>query len=607
MPPPLVPVAGSSKPSRNNGRLSRSNSDKRKAYSHTTVNVMSCARHELIAMARLLSIKSDGDTEVLSQRVQDELKYHPYEWIKNQSVFKSALKQSKSSATKDLPISPPSAYLGPSPLLMRELRSSVIDTVSHSRAISEAFEDSSSVEDEDMLDSSQPWSSEELHLTVMGLLKSQKETKKILVMHSKGIASCASGISKMTEATNANAAEHSALRKAISEMEQAVATVTVDYANEITSVRASVSAVETKVESSNLTAGRAQTAVLDLSEKVTINENSLSAVASMQEISERARRSQNVLVYGWPVVSSPMADAVEFLSLINYKQHEYITARRYNPPRRFGLSMSSDDRPPILNITFPAVKHARDAMATYRSHSGGTRSLPYWVKPDLTRSQLDAKRYADEGIRHLLERNPHGIYRERNGRIAEYRRVGDSNELVFDKFLPDPLVNRSSLFGANSDVPAPQRAPSGSSVRKRPRTELSTSSGVRSLSDREDSDVERSSRPTSSRRGYRDFSNAVPFFATPSGYSGVPSPHNKSTAARSGGTGESSRSHQSPTHRHRSSSPVRDGNTSATSHAFSSSAPTNTAASPVAADTAIPPLTDAAASSSESADVLMRL
>lgn len=81
----MPPTAGPSKISRSNTLA------KRKSFSHTTVSVAGSARHDLIVMARKLNIKADGDTEVLRQRVQDELKFHPYKWLEKEPVFKTAI------------------------------------------------------------------------------------------------------------------------------------------------------------------------------------------------------------------------------------------------------------------------------------------------------------------------------------------------------------------------------------------------------------------------------------------------------------------------------------------------------------------------------------
>lgn len=455
-------------------------------------------------MARKLGLKSDGDTDVLALRVQEELKFHSYDYLKNESVFKPAMNQGARSVSfnsKPPPI--PAVSLGPSPIMLRDIRTSMVEAASCSKAIADAASDETEVTNVDTMMASQPMSAEEMQVTLLELARNQREIQKTLQLHHKGINSCVLGMHRLSEATSANAIEHDALRKAIAEMEQSIASVAVDASEDVSSVRASLVTASTRIDSAQLTANRAQTSVGDVSARVDNVEKTLGSVTFSQEIADRALRAHNVLVYGWPVASNPLADAVEFLQLINYSQHEYVTARRYNSLRRLPMHM---DKPPILNITFPTVKHARDAMAAYRIHSGGTRDFSYWTKPDLTKRQLDLKKHADEGIRVLLEKEPYRIYRERSGRIAEFRRLA-SGELVFDKWIVDPLQTTADPYLERPQAQPPQV--SSSSLGKQTRDSGAPS---RVESDADDSDVERASSAPGRQSFRRNFSDDGAFF-----------------------------------------------------------------------------------------------
>lgn len=329
----------------------------------------------------------------------------------------------------------------------------MLEANSRSKAITDAEAlpppDILDMTDMDMM--SQPMTIEEMHVIVSDLVKGHKLTQTILAkhedalsLHRRGLTSYITTMSKLSEATAANVKENEFLRKAITEMEQTMAGVVVDNFEEAASIQTVVNTLSTKIDSAQLAANRLLNANAELTGRVDNVETAVGSIASTQEISERARCSQSILVYGWPVNSSPTADATEFLTLIGYGQLDYITARRYNPSRRPTTS-NFEDRPPILNITFLTVKHAWDALSAYCIHSGGSRTLTYWTKPDLTKQQLDAKRHADNGIRLLLKQNPQRIYREHSGRIAEFKRIVDG-ELVFDKWIPDPLRPNTNPF-----------------------------------------------------------------------------------------------------------------------------------------------------------------
>lgn len=172
---------------------------KRKTYTHTTVSALSCARHELIVMARKLGLKSDGNTDVLAERVQSELKFHSYDYLKNDSVFKPAMNQgSRGSNLDPKTVAPPPSpleSLGPTPIMLRQIRSSMLEAVSVSKAITDAAPDLGETEvDKGDPISSQPMSSEELQLAVMELSRTQREMQKTLALHHKGISSCVSGM-----------------------------------------------------------------------------------------------------------------------------------------------------------------------------------------------------------------------------------------------------------------------------------------------------------------------------------------------------------------------------------------------------------------------------
>lgn len=296
-------------------------------------------------------------------------------------------------------------------------------------------------------------------------------------------------------------------------MEQSIASVAVNTSNEVSSLKTTLLTASAKIDSVQLTAVRAQTAVSEIYDKVETTEKAIGVLSFAQEITDRTLRSHNVLVYGWPIASTPLADAVEFLTIIGYNQHNYVTARRYNSPRRPAIHA---DKPPILNITFPTVKHARDAMAAYRLHSGGTRDLPYFVKPDLTKPQLEAKQHANKGIRMLLDQEPEKIYRERSGRIAEYKRLANG-DLIFDKWIPDPLATTTEPLRERPIHPSETR-PSLVALGKRPHSGVT---GRTTGADGDSSDIERfTSR--SARQGFRrNFSDDRPFFnpaSSPAGF-----------------------------------------------------------------------------------------
>ncbi|XP_024877224.1 uncharacterized protein LOC112458049 [Temnothorax curvispinosus] len=130
-----------------------------------------------------------------------------------------------------------------------------------------------------------------------------------------------------------------------------------------------------------------------LTEKVTEIENKISSASAsidheeiMEEISERERRSSNLIFYNIEESNSPSSSTDDGSNDLATAEEIIRKIRPLNPPRikirRLGTFRQGHARP--LRVSLPSKSDAIDILKKKKSYSG-----PVGIKQDLTRKQRD--------------------------------------------------------------------------------------------------------------------------------------------------------------------------------------------------------------------------
>ncbi|KAI5806598.1 hypothetical protein DFH27DRAFT_608747 [Peziza echinospora] len=457
MAPPRKDTPKASTPRSANQRKTSTTQPARKVYKHSSLEIpTNISRSNLMIMCRALDLDASGDLDALRSKLNAEVVYHKLDSLKNLIAFRcvffpSRQELSSTPASHDVP-EPSSAVTDDfddvltdvAKLDALEEQSRSLPYLSSDGFFPDLVPDtqnpaSNEPQDSQMQDvtsaSQMPpsnMSPEEIAIAIFQLRKAVADHKATLNHHSEIGTLHGQSIKKMVPMTMTSAFEVRNLRRDTTELQLALADSMVDLQKEIQQANESLTALKAGMASVGTRTETTERNVDSINVQLDNVVNMQNFTNGRTEIQDRWMRSHNILVFGWTPFSSPRADAAAFLERIEYRCTSF-SARRL-PPTRVG----DVERPGLLCITFSSPSESIEALMAFRSHSGGSRDMQYYAKPDMTKQQRDQKLKADAGVRILRERYPGRNYCERAGRIALFK-PNDRGMQYLAEWVQNPL------------------------------------------------------------------------------------------------------------------------------------------------------------------------